>query len=529
MTTGYTKIKNCLGKMIFRTAVCAVILTCTFSCMREVLPETAVTDGHIVFEVAGGIPATRADGRAEGGQTTEGGSIPLYLAGDTLCLTWTTEPNYNLLPDGKPGTRGVSITDESIETLGFYATALRDNGQMYFKDLHFSTPEDGVWRTDEYLWPAGNLSFCAYTTNSTEQIWQGSTIPAFSIKDGQCSGTFSYSLPKPEKEETEAPHDADKQPDIIFAMSPGRELADNPVRLLFHHALSAIVFKVGKIPENVRLESITLHGIHSSGNCKMTPDGQTTAGASGDNVKFVWTDLGEAKSYTQTLDGDKEVHEGDWYFKDNELSFMLIPQTLAEDTKFELKFDINGKKYTLLHTFKGIHSNKLGADVSEWKADTKYIYTIGLPEGIDVDVEDDVIGSVKENLSIKNTGMSPGYIRAAIVGYWTDNDGNITDPWIETDGESKKADGTFDWGSKWNEYWRKGSDGFYYYIDGDKMRLVPANTATAYPLFQTYTLSDAAKENHPDKTLELSIVAQIIIAKDFYDNEGQPCWPFPEQ
>ena len=132
------------------------------------------------------------------------------------------------------------------------------------------------------------------------------------------------------------------------------------------------------------------------------------------------------------------------------------------------------------------------------------MFTIGLPDEIEVEVEDQVVGAVKKNVTITNTGSSPGYIRAAIIGYWVNNKGDITMPWLESDGE-------FVWGSQWSQYWKKGSDGFYYYL-----RPVPAKTATAYPLFETYTLNTSTNigTNHAFLTLELNIAVQIILEKD---------------
>ena len=94
--------------------------------------------------------------------------------------------------------------------------------------------------------------------------------------------------------------------------------------------------------------------------------------------------------------------------------------------------------------------------------------------------------------------MTTGYIRAAIVGYWVNPDGIVGDA-------LSAADGTFVWGSKWNTYWKKGADGFYYH-------LLPVNAKeyTVYPLFEKFTLNEANKMNHTSQELEMNLIVQII-------------------
>jgi hypothetical protein len=181
---------------------------------------------------------------------------------------------------------------------------------------------------------------------------------------------------------------------------------------------------------------------------------------------------------------------------DEDAIFMMIPQTLGDAAKLILSFSISGQEYSLEKSFKEI--------IAAWEADKKYVFTIGLPDEIEVEVEDQVVGAVKQDVTITNTGNSPGYVRAAIIGYWVNNKGDVTMPWLESDGE-------FDWGNEWSQYWKKGSDGFYYYLHP-----VPAKTATAYPLFDTYTLNTSTNigTNHAFLTLELNIAVQIIMEKD---------------
>ena len=108
-----------------------------------------------------------------------------------------------------------------------------------------------------------------------------------------------------------------------------------------------------------------------------------------------------------------------------------------------------------------------------------------------------VDGLVKNNLTIQNTGIVTGYIRAAIVGYWKNAEGVIEAPWSPGNGE-----GTFDGLNDTD--WKKGEDGFYYHLQP-----VGGNEFTA-KLFDTYTLKSEVAEKNKDLILEISIVAQII-------------------
>lgn len=78
---------------------------------------------------------------------------------------------------------------------------------------------------------------------------------------------------------------------------------------------------------------------------------------------------------------------------------------------------------------------------------------------IQVDEKFDDEHTTKQNVSIKNTGNVPAYIRVALVPAWVDDEGNIA---------AKPAslnDCNIAWGKDGNGYeadWFIGSDGFYY-------------------------------------------------------------------
>lgn len=79
----------------------------------------------------------------------------------------------------------------------------------------------------------------------------------------------------------------------------------------------------------------------------------------------------------------------------------------------------------------------------------------------------------KKDVKIKNTGDTTAYIRAAVVVTWQDADGNIYG--------QRPVEGT-DYAITWsgtaaNGGWKKGEDGFYYYL---KPVFAGDNTATLF-------------------------------------------------
>ena len=460
--------------------LCISILISFQSCQEEFVDEDV--NDRIELNVTGDTwTVTKSEEDVQ--------EIPLEVDGTLLSLILSTEDNcHGVCTDGGPATRGAAYDNSYHKVSAIRTTAIIENGtggNIYINDEDISII-DGKGRSTHF-WPEKPLSFFAYTVSKDNGTM---TDPVFQRVDGKCKGTFTYTLPAAAA--TAPKKDATNQPDIIFAITPDHSKNDGTeVDLVFHHALSAIIFKVGSMPEDVYLNSIAIDGVNSSGNCSMTP-------SDGKDVRFLWTSQNQPGRYTEDI--EKKAVTGDQMGGD-EAVFMMVPQTLSNAAKLILSFTISGKTLSLEKCFNEI--------IAEWEADKRYVFTIGLPDEFEVEVEDQVVGAVKKDVTITNTGVSSGYVRAAIIGYWVNNKGDITMPWLETDGE-------FVWGSQWSRYWKKGRDGFYYYLQP-----LPAKTATQYPLFETYTLKTSTEigTNHAFMTLELNIAVQII------PEENKSLWP----
>ncbi len=373
-------------------------------------------------------------------------------------------------------------------------------------------------------WPTDKLTFFAYATSTTIEGFS----PSFTMNDGP-KGTFSYKVPEPVGETDGKYSDAVNQPDLIFTITQDQTRKNNPVNLEFHHALSALVFKVGEVkPADANnpfsVQSISLIGFKESGTCNFEPaTGTTNDEPATSDIQFTWSieESVNTQIYTQSftatdLKKDNYVDQA----TTNTTTFMMIPQTITNDHIIEVKFSIGDRNYTVQK-----HLNDKAVNLSALQADTKYIFTIGVEgEEVKISVDDRVNNKVKSDVSLRNTGISPGYIRAAIVGYWVEkvkkSDGTTEQAIVAPWSIDKALDGTIDWGTNWDKNWEKGSDGFYYH-----KHIVNPGQYT-HPLFESYTMGD----NPPIEgaTLELSIIGQIVLARDVAEAwPGTPVAPSP--
>lgn len=390
--------------------------------------------------------------------------------------------------------RGASITTGNIES--FYLAAYEDDGKTWVygswqKDAEGNTIlKDGEtnWKFNpDKNWPEDYraLHFHGYAAT----LGYDFTPPTFSIGVSGDSktyqGTFDYTIPT---SQGKTKSDATSQPDLIVALTPNQNRKVDVVDIDFYHALSAVIFKAGDMPENTKLKSITLKGVNSEGTC-------TYYTATDSNVpSFKWTSS-EPKNYTQTFGSDLKDNT-DITTTASEAAFMMIPQPFSDKAIVSVEVVVNEGDYERTYT-SNMKLMDLIRNVTAWKAHHKYTYTLSLKEGVTVDVTDQVSddGKTKDNVVIKNTGESTSYIRAAIVGQWVSEAGVILSPW-----NIKDAVGTFV--GLDNDSWLQGSDGFFYH----NAPVAPGKTTDA--LFNSYKLNATAPIIGAE--LEFNIVVQAI-------------------
>lgn len=455
-------VRSTCKRIAFAAATLALALTS--ACQRDEVDNTAPSR-RIMLRIEEDRPAATRG-------SEEGLKIPIEFNGRLLQLAFGAQEGASAADDQ---TRAAALDNTTNPISQITVAALHDNGTLYFRDAEVAI--SGNKGISSRFWPNAPLSFYAYSSSDDELT----LTPAFEREGELCSASFDYALPAAAASSPKK--DATMQPDLLFAITPDQSLANSSeVHLTFHHALSAILFKVGTMPEGVRLKSITLAGVYGAGSCEVTDLGEQ-------ELKFSWSYTGKSQTAAYTEEFDQEA-EKDELMGSAESIFMMLPQTMGNNTLLRLGFTLDGVDYIFEKHFKDI--------IAAWEPDKKYIFTLGLPDEIDVEIDDQVAGNVKSDVTITNMGVRTGYVRAAIVGYWRDGMGEVAAPWLASEGE-------FSFAADWSTYWKQGSDGFYYY-------LLPLEHGkqTERPLFESYTLYDAASDAHIGQTLEIDLAVQII-------------------
>ncbi len=461
-----------------------MVLPGIISCQEELRDENVekpsdgisfniVDDTFIVSKAAAGhIPG---DGRMINDK--------FEVAGKEMKLNLTVEDNDGISSFEDGTTKGISYTIANVKKFNMTAMTTNGNNSLYFSDEMDVNKVGSIYTASTArFWPNEPLTFFAHYIPSS--IASLVTNHSYNCVDGTASGTFTYTHPAPNG------NDAVTQKDMLFAISHNKsKTSDGSVGLTFHHALSAIVFKVGKMPEGLRIRKITLGQFASKATCTMSVD---PAANSKDNVIFKWGTYQTRLSYSQAL--DQVPVEGEIFGGTSEYTFMMIPQPINtyRELVIEVVAVVDGVEYPYAYKkkFNEIISGKI-------EPDKKYTFRIGIEE-MGITVTDDVADNVKKNVTITNTGTGAGYVRAAVVGYWVDEQGVVAEAaWNET------ADGNYVYPADWDTYWIKGSDGFYYYRNP-----LEAGSSTAVPLFESYTLT--AVPPIAETKLHLNIAVQII-------------------
>ena len=255
-------------------------------------------------------------------------------------------------------------------------------------------------------------------------------------------------------------------------------------------------------------------------------------------------------------DGTKKTSDWNINTKDGEYTFWFIPQTLTDDVELEITFyiqageEIAGGKKSEDITYT-IPFGKL-TKYADWKAGELRTYVLKATE-VAVTVEDSMSddGQTKTMIQIRNMGNVPEWVRATVVGYWADAEGNavygytsnatttvegvesytsddFVTPWdLETEKGSSPVYGTF---TGWdNANWIKGSDGYYYYKN-----IIGVDQAATTNLFTSYAVTTTPSIYPLDRNtlkrsaspidvhLEMKIVVQAILAEatQYKDAEG---------
>jgi len=430
------------------------------SCMKnELRSEEYMKPGNeIRFSASDYTPTVTRS--SEDGHT--GKRVFLGMAGkDSIFITASASDIPALKAPTKAGEgQSGGTTPES-----FHVVAFKDKAGTPYTDLKVTSPDGWESYSPMMYWPNEyeNIHFFAYSYNLGDNL----ISPSYSTS-GAYKATFTYTIPQSSTSE----NDAEVQPDISFAISPGENEDSAPVELGFVHALSAVEFRIGSIGDaTVKSSHIELSSILSNGTCTVTyPVLPETV---------EWEVLEPRKNYTQTV-------------KEN-VPFMIIPQTFTgTEAGFRISVTI-GDVGDVVHDFPEIKFSELTA---AWEPNKKYTYTINKGGEVKVDVRND---NTNDNVKIQNTGFTTSYIRAAIVGYWyvTDDAGveEIVASWDIKD----TGTGTL---TQTSDLWKE-NGGLYYYT-------VPvAPGGYTEPLFDSYELEKTTGPVSGSK-LKISVAVQAV-------------------
>ena len=459
-------------------------------------------DGTIRFEVVDDDIFVIGDGsRADDATVTVVQSDPIryfseIVGQDTIPMSLTESHNSSSrlmgsdATEGQPDSRGTYYTTGAITK--FRGVAYTDGGKLFFNED--MTVETGNIVNTGRFWPATDaLTFFGYAKSNDNGTM---TTPVITNTSSEHNITFNYTMPDAVAKDASGNfHDAENQPDLVFAIVPGKTKTAENVPMPFHHALSAITFKVGKMPTETKVKSIALTGCYTKGDCEVK---SVTGTGKDSDVAFTWSECDGAVRYEQSFNQAATLGAP---LGDKQHTFLLIPQTYGDNTpKLEITFQIkeySGTGENAWHTYK--MEKPMKDIIAAIAADKHYIFTIGIEKDeVGVTVEDEVVDKVKKNVSITNTGIASGYVRAAIVGYWLRSE-DIMIPWSVDD----ETTGKLTVGGEWKTYWVKGDDGYFYY------KQVLERGQQTYPLFVTYELTAGAAPVE-GALLEINILAQIV-------------------
>lgn len=258
--------------------------------------------------------ATGSNGLQNTVSVLEEGDTPLYL--HTLYTDSIALPSGSQATQ-KIETRATPVKNESMYnafSVSAYAyTGNWDNSQLpnYFYNAKASKSSNNSYElAADYYWPGKNyhMKFFAYApmTNGNYKL---------SGKEHHGAPTVSVTVPS----------DVSKQEDLLVAGT--QELSgdqNQPVALIFRHALTAIRFVCGNDMQAGTLKKVTLKGVYSEGVFDM--------GSS------QWTSLKATNSFSQTLD-KKLTGSKDEAITTDAQTFMMIPQTLPEGAQLEVVFE----------------------------------------------------------------------------------------------------------------------------------------------------------------------------------------------
>lgn len=454
-----------MKKIIFALAV---LMTVSFaSCVQEkAFNDTKLGENAIAFVMQNS--STRAadmNSHVTKGITLKMGTTPY---GEPIELEETIE---ELNPG--PATKGAPVYTKNVglvySTMGVYSPTTSFGNNIYEcidERLTYAHDKFDPSENPDLGWRYHHIYGSSPWPNKTDPVdfymrmpAQGTGASVLTPSDYDTANkTLSFTLQSPEK--------AANQQDLLFGFtSINKQTHDNylpngaPVTM--YHALSAVKFANGHENNNATKTIITkveFTGLVDNGTLIVNPRTGTTtvnptegvapvtsgykfyqdysdptytasAGANNSDGTVDFTDPATNPDLygtswtngTQSEDMKKAAADHNLNNADGELTFWFIPQTISNDVKLTVTFQIktpdtpNGIDLKPITINFGELVNAKGA--VEWKAGQLRTYTLK-PYEVDVEIEDTMTETIKSNVHIANTGNVDEYVRVLIMGNW---------------------------------------------------------------------------------------------------------------
>lgn len=307
----------------------------------------------------------------ENAPTTRCTSVKALSGGETKLYLHTVVAD-NPAEEKGAVTRGTPVTSdlfkEKYETFslsgicytGEYPTDESQNKWTanYAYNLSYNT-KDGTPAASEnsLLWPSnGNVRFFAFapTLDKYEELVGNDGSLTLSDVSYEGSPTLTYTVPA----------DVTKQIDLMTAQANTSGPTTPKVELKFGHALTAVQIKCGEDMLAGKITEVSISGVYGSGthvigSDKWTPSGDPSAGYT----------ISEEIDLPSKKDSEDKYHAAkDTPIADDDLTFMLIPQTLRAEAKITITFTDNatGTERTLSGSIAG----------QKWEAGKIVTYTL---------------------------------------------------------------------------------------------------------------------------------------------------------
>lgn len=338
---------NCKYKGISLISTTGLLcLTAALTACEDDLGKSSMQSGRVIVKVempGAWTAGTAANENAPDSRCTAVGATE--TTGDTPLYLHTIESDNPAEP-ALPSRGAIVKTVSKFSLSGVcysepYVEETATPNFAYDVTCTVSTTESGSTALcpQELLWPVnGKVRFFAYSRNDDTDPY------ALSRESEKGSPKISYTVPS----------DVKSQHDLLAACTDAKSAN---ITLNFHHILTAvkIVTATDMIPGTIT--SVKLSGVYNTGTYTPSPDAGGTwkpgtwVPGSSTGTYTVTRDVSVNNGYTETDNGEL-VGEGssdEVIGETDNLTLMMIPQTLPEGAKLEIEFTekLSKKSYTL--------------------------------------------------------------------------------------------------------------------------------------------------------------------------------------